>query len=398
MRKSHIPPPRASWLGDAAPLGRVRSNRARAIRAPLSGDGRRALWPRLARMDGLVRAAGVENPPAGSLSRGGRRAPRSWGSDGGALGSSGGAERDGGPCFDRQVVPGGYAWWYVDALSEDGRHGLTVIAFIGSVFSPYYAWAGRRDPLDHCAVNVALYGPRGRLWSMTERRRTAVRRSRDALSIGPSSLSWRGDGLTIEIDEVCAPWPRRVRGTIRVMPTGECARAFTLDDAGGHVWRPIAPHARVEADLHAPDVRWSGVGYFDMNAGDEPLENGFSRWTWSRAALPDGAAILYDADRRRSDPLSLALRFDKSGRCEEFPPPMKAALPPTLWRLARETRSDGASAAVERDFEDTPFYSRSLVSAALCGRRVVCVHESLALDRFAHPIVRLMLPFRMPRR
>jgi carotenoid 1,2-hydratase len=35
------------------------------------------------------------------------------------------------------VAPGGYAWWYLDALSDDGRHGLVVIAFIGSVFSPY---------------------------------------------------------------------------------------------------------------------------------------------------------------------------------------------------------------------------------------------------------------------
>ena len=56
-------------------------------------------------------------------------------------------------------------WWYLDALSDDGRHGLTVIAFIGSVFSPYYALARRRgagDPLDHCALNVALYGAGGR--------------------------------------------------------------------------------------------------------------------------------------------------------------------------------------------------------------------------------------------
>ena len=42
------------------------------------------------------------------------------------------------------VRPGGYAWWYVDALSDDGQHGLTIIAFIGSVFSPYYAWARAR--------------------------------------------------------------------------------------------------------------------------------------------------------------------------------------------------------------------------------------------------------------
>ena len=68
-----------------------------------------------------------------------------------------------GPRFDRPVPPGGYVWWYVDALSDDGRHGLTLIAFIGSVFSPYYAWraARRGDPLDHCALNVALYGAAG---------------------------------------------------------------------------------------------------------------------------------------------------------------------------------------------------------------------------------------------
>jgi hypothetical protein len=66
------------------------------------------------------------------------------------------------PAFNTQVPRGGYAWWYLDALSDDGQYGLTVIAFIGSVFSPYYAWARRRghglaDPLNHCALNVALY-------------------------------------------------------------------------------------------------------------------------------------------------------------------------------------------------------------------------------------------------
>jgi hypothetical protein len=50
---------------------------------------------------------------------------------------------NGGPGFDATVGgDGGYIWWYVDALSDDGVHGLTMIAFIGSVFSPYYAWSG----------------------------------------------------------------------------------------------------------------------------------------------------------------------------------------------------------------------------------------------------------------
>ena len=48
-----------------------------------------------------------------------------------------------GPDFSLAVATNGYAWWYVDALSDDGQHGLTIIAFIGSVFSPYYARARR---------------------------------------------------------------------------------------------------------------------------------------------------------------------------------------------------------------------------------------------------------------
>ena len=104
-------------------------------------------------------AARDEN--AGALSGGGQRASGAGRADGGAIGPAGGAGGDRGPRFDAPVGPGGYAWWYVDAFSEDGQFGLTIIAFIGSVFSPYYAWSGRRDPLNHCAVNVALYGERG---------------------------------------------------------------------------------------------------------------------------------------------------------------------------------------------------------------------------------------------
>ncbi|MCX7894268.1 MAG: hypothetical protein N2544_18135, partial [Burkholderiales bacterium] len=81
----------------------------------------------------------------------------------------------GGLGFDRPVAPGGgYAWWYVDALSDDARLGLTLIAFVGSVFSPYYAWAQRRRGApalaeQHCALNLATYGAGPRRWTMTER-------------------------------------------------------------------------------------------------------------------------------------------------------------------------------------------------------------------------------------
>jgi len=153
----------------------------------------------------------------------------------------------------------------------------------------------------------------------------------------------------------------------------------------------------IGVSLDVPDLRWRGDGYFDMNIGDEPLERGFSRWTWSRAATPDGATILYDAERRRAGALSLGMRFDSSGDCASFSPPPKIVLPSTRWRVARETRSDDGDAILTRSLEDTPFYARSLLRTSLGGQKLDCIHESLSLDRFDHPLVKLMLPFRMPR-
>lgn len=349
-------------------------------------------------MDGVVHASGRADAPSGSVSRGGQRPSGSGRADGGDLGATGGASPDGGPAFDAPVAAGGYRWWYVDALSDDGDFGLTVIAFIGSVFSPYYAWSGWADPMQHCAVNVALYGPRGARWAMTERGRDSVRRSRNMLAIGPSALHWRDGALVIQVDEISAPIPKRIRGEIIIEPQAINPRAFSLEAQGRHLWRPIAPLARARVDLETPALHWRGHAYLDTNAGDEPLEKAFSSWTWSRARLKEGAAIFYDAERRRDAPLSLALRLDAAGEIASMEPPPVAALPKTKWAVSRSARAEAGAARVLRSFEDTPFYARALIESRFDGAPVAWVHESLSLDRFAHPIVRMMLPFRMPRR
>ena len=349
-------------------------------------------------MDGLIHASGRADESAGSLSRGGQRSSGAGRADGGDLGSQCGPSTDGGPAFDAAVTPGGYRWWYVDAVSDDGAFSLTIIAFIGSVFSPYYAWSNWADPFRHCAVNVALYGPRGARWAMTERGRASLRRSHDMLAIGPSSLHWRDGALVIRINEIAAPIPRPIRGEIVIDPQAINRRAFTLEATGAHQWRPIAPVAHAAVKLESPDLRWRGHAYIDTNAGEEPLEKAFSSWTWSRARLGDGAAIYYDADRRREPPLALALRVNAAGEVAEEESPPVAPLPKTKWRLSRRTRAPDGAARVMRDLEDTPFYSRSLITSRFDGAPAEWVHESLSLDRFAHPIVRLMLPFRMPRR
>lgn len=309
--------------------------------------------------------------------------------------------------FDRPVPADGYRWWYVDALSEDGRYGLTVIAFIGSVFSPYYKWARRHgptDPSNHVAINVALYGPGCRRWAMTERGRSALSRDAGTIAIGPSRLSWDGAALQLSLDEVAVPLPRRITGGVRLDALSLNGESFALDEnAAGdprHLWQPIAANARVEVAFREPAISWRGHGYLDSNWGFLPLERSFCSWDWSRAPVADGAALLYEGRRRDGTEFNLALLADRSGRVVPLAPPPRRSLPKTaIWRISRATRAEALEGSgVATTLEDTPFYARSVLRTRCLGETTTAIHESLALDRFNNPIVQAMLPFRMPRR
>ncbi|MGD8206627.1 MAG: carotenoid 1,2-hydratase [Thiohalocapsa sp.] len=236
---------------------------------------------------------------------------------------------------------------------------------------------------------------------MTERRAASLSQGVSALAIGPSSLQWHADEtLSVRFDELGTPIPRRVRGRVDLTPTFVNDRAFSLHGNGRHYWRPIAPSARVEVELEQPALRWSGHAYFDRNWGEEPLEDGFVYWDWSRAGIGEESVILYNMDRRHDGPLSLALRFAGDGGLSELESPPNHQLPRTpIWRVARASQADqGHPPRVVKTLEDTPFYSRSVLDSHVLGRPVTAVHESLSLERFRSPIVQHMLPYRMPRR
>ncbi len=269
------------------------------------------------------------------------------------------------------------------------------------MFSPWYRLArrgGGGEPTQHCAMNVALYGEGGKRWAMTERNAAALERDPDHLRIGPSALAWDGTALTATIAEITAPLPTRLRGTIRVHPGALSTHVVALDGVGRHRWSPIAPGARVEVALTHPQMRWQGHAYFDTNSGDEPLEEGFRAWSWCRAPLQDGVAVLYHGSRRNGTPFCTALRYGRDGQAHDIAPPPPAALGRSRWRMAMDTRADaGCTPRVVQRLEDAPFYARSVIASRVCGQDVTAVHECLSLDRFVAPWVQAMLPFKAPR-
>ena len=371
----------------------------RDVRPDVSGQPRLTLRAEPAWHDGSAGAATSAQRDGGSLSVRGRDASGRGGADGGALRSARGRGDRDGPCFALDVPPNGYAWWYVDGISDDGTRAISIIAFIGSVFSPWYRWSGRRSPENHVCINVATYGPGGR-FTMTDRGRTALRQTRDSFTVGPSSLRWTGDELVIDINEIGAlPMVTRVRGQVRVKPSAITSVELPLTPSGSHVWRPFAPVSDISVDLEAKGWQWSGHGYFDANFGTRALEQDFSFWTWGRFPTKHGATCIYDASRLDGSELSSGFHFTPDGQAHVADVPPRTRFSRSLWAVYRETRADPGTTPRQRlNMLDAPFYSRSMVETQLDGERTIGVHEALDLRRFRSPLLKPMLAVRVPRR
>ena len=274
---------------------------------------------------------------------------------------------------------------------------MSLIGFIGSVFSPWFAWSGRSRPANNCCLNVVTYGPGGR-WAMTDRGEAALDRSAARIGIGPSSMSWDGTAVTIEVDERTWPHMTRMRGQVRLIPSAITEVELPLTPDGAHIWRPLAPTARIEVRL-GRHGEWDGHGYLDSNFGTRPLEADFSYWTWGRFPTGDGSVCFYDPVRRDGTRMDFAAMFGADGSAEAIEPPAEVPLRRSLWGVRRRTRGDaGTRARQTRAMLDTPFYTRSAVMTTLGGRELEGVHEAIDLRRFASPILKPMIALKVPRR
>ena len=381
----------ASGTGGADHTAGVRPAFSRLDRLPLRAEP--------ARHDGGLPASDSAHADQRPLSGGGRHPSGGGRADGDNLRTARGRGDLERPFFNLDVPPNGYAWWYIDGISDDGSRAVSVIGFIGSVFSPWYRWSGRRDPANHCCINVATYGPGGR-FTMTDRGSKALRQTASRLEVGPSMMRWDGDALIIDIDEISAPPViSRVRGQIRVTPSAITGVELPLTPDGAHIWRPFAPTSTISVELNSPGWQWQVHGYFDANFGTRALEDDFTYWTWGRYPTTEGSTCFYDATRLDGSELAAGIRFDAAGQAQAIPLPPKARMKRSLWAVARETRADaGYQPRQVKNMLDAPFYSRSAVRTQLDGVETVGVHEALDLVRYRSPLLKPMLACRVPRR
>ncbi len=247
-------------------------------------------------------------------------------------------------------------------------------------------------------MNVVLFGAGGKRWAMTERGASSLQRSADVYHLGASQARLSPGRLTLHIDEIGVPIPHRIKGEIVVDFDALQTTAFHLDSQQRHVWRPLAPRARIKVNFDSPRQSWEGEAYVDSNWGSEPVEAGFQGWQWSRASRGDETCVFYDVVERAGQERSIAAAFDRQGHVRPLPVAPQHRAKKTLWRVERPYRSEGTRGGLIKTVEDTPFYARSLMAQRIEGQDCVAIHESLDVTRYERPIVQAMLPWRMPRK
>jgi carotenoid 1,2-hydratase len=288
---------------------------------------------------------------------------------------------------------GAYRWFYADVTA--GEYSAVFIFMVGSLFSARYSAGVHRGarPLEHCAVNFALYhqGVRRR-WVLSEYPAASVQRRGRALRIGRSLFEYAPDGtVRMEVDERCAPFGGAVRARLVLEPQAPATEELQLVPGLPHYWRVLAPRAKARLEVESEGVESEGLGYHDSNHGAELLGARLPGWHWARVHGPETTVVDYHLPEGVAP---LRVTADALGTKSERRPLLAEARPTNLtgWglRVPAHLYAGGTVVGEPRLLESSPFYAR--VEARRGG--VDVMGEVADFRRFHSPLIRWMAHFR----
>jgi len=345
--------------------------------------------------------------------------------------------------FNYQLKPRGYAWWYVDLVSDDACYACTVIAFVGNVFSPAYYRASMipdalPSPYAFPAINAVIYNLKSgkRLWLFEQGAASDLTATEHSYQLGSHLIRRTPSSIDINIDGHCMPIARRLQATLSIDLNIVFDQHVALDRCADHHWYPVAPLARASLTVKKPTaINFSGKAYHDCNYGCRPLSESFTDWWWmqSRNQESTESTVHYHCSAHQAtDPFSV--RFDTAGEITMSKEPSgRDADQPTSSQIATTRRAsqgnrtrkavrkptaellaqDAKQSVVKRlwrsktitlppelvidaritPLETSPFYQRSLVKTK--DGETQSMHEYLDFHALTKPWVQRLIPFRL---
>jgi hypothetical protein len=296
--------------------------------------------------------------------------------------------------LDRALLgaPGGFAWWYADALDERGD-GLVTIAAWGLPFLPGDRAARRAGrapcPADRPSLNLALYrGGRPVYYTLHQLPPDRATWTDTRWTFGDSELVSEDVGdervLTARYDLPVPGHGERLRGELTVRGPRVRVEGVVADQAA-HAWTPLAGPARCTARFDHGTTRLlelDATGYHDRNGSRSPLDAlGLDRWTWGRQVVGDTLVVHYlnwptDPD---ATPLHVVVTVGPDGRATihrdvaiRLVAPRRTALGMPWWgRVEIDVDGEPLVVAYDPPVDSGPFYLRCTTRSTFRGRSAV---------------------------
>jgi len=212
-----------------------------------------------------------------------------------------------------KLPPGGYEWWYFDAIDQVNGYKCVIIFYRANPFSLDYIKALATNTTikgeDYPAVSISIYdGNETIYYSFTEFEPEDYHFIESPLEVrigGHSLKQIVEDGklkYLLHLDEQL-PGGDGINGQMVFESTQETLQLESAKETAKvheHTWNLTQPRARVSGTLilepfngNSKKINWEAIGYHDYNTGREPMKNGFDRWYWGRFHFKTYTLIYY---------------------------------------------------------------------------------------------------------
>jgi len=200
--------------------------------------------------------------------------------------------------------PGGFAWWYVDAVDNEGN-GCVVVWSFGLPFLPgsRNRARARSRPSVHFAA-FRNFQPQIYQLTLYDEGEAEVDIASGSGAIGRSSflVSETADETQVkmELDEPMSGTKERLRVSLSLV--GRRVGLEVGSRSSTHQWVPRAVTANVDLTVSGEEWGHGLSGYFDSNAGSVGLhELGIRDWSWGRLRFGKETLIYYELNSEQGD-------------------------------------------------------------------------------------------------
>ncbi len=216
----------------------------------------------------------------------------------------------------KKPEPGGYEWWYFDAIDPSGIFRIVIIFYDGIPFSLDYIDACKKANSEklalaenHPGISISVYeNDKPIFYDLSEypQEKCSFSSEETSVVIGNNKLhSLSEDDIVtyiLELDEEL-PDGDHLKGTITFsgkMISGELAQETSYSIKDRHVWNLVSPKTKVSAEIELQtriyekkDILFTGNGYHDHNYGHIPMYDTFRDWYWARFHFEKYSLVIY---------------------------------------------------------------------------------------------------------